>query len=576
MRLLKTSDFQLEYFSDDRKIPDYAILSHTWQEGQEVLFADMSSGIETALGKSGFRKLQYSCKQAQNDGYEYIWIDTCCIDKGSSAELSEAINSMFAWYQKAEKCYAYLADFPANPALTSLAQSKWFTRGWTLQELIAPHTVVFYSSDWLELGTKWTLCNQIATRTGIDEEVLSGRKTLASRSIARRMSWACKRDTTRTEDQAYCLMGLFDVNMPMLYGEGSKAFLRLQEEIMKYSDDQSLFAWTDPAADEDEHKGLLATSPRYFEKGGDIVPYTSDWDQKSAPFSISNKGLCIDICLTRWKDDIYAAAINCPAPPNFEGFLGIYLKRLASNDGQFARVQTRTLCRLSAKGNPETVYIRQSQVQTTAQDVYRLHVFQLRQGPTVSADSGYTARYAAGSSVTSEEAAHLAKFAPKAWSKSLQTTFKISLAAGQLAGVIYFERHDGKRLLVLLGSLAGFTVGFDAVDINQEITTSILGTTISKEIALKLYQASFNPKAPGMNIVLEDHQVRLTAEQRVQDGIKYYMVDIAIEPIYHALNPIDMIKDRVPMLQNEVGQRPHNARPDPPRGFRKLRSALNI
>ena len=562
MRLLKTSNCELEYFSDDNKIPKYAILSHTWQDGQEVLFADMSSGIETVRGKSGYKKLQYSCRQAQNDGYHYIWIDTCCIDKSSSAELSEAINSMFSWYQKAEKCYAYLADFPVDPAVVSLTESKWFTRGWTLQELIAPHIVVFYSSDWVELGTKHTLVDKIATRTGIDIKVLSGSKTLASTSVARRMSWACNRHTTRTEDQAYCLMGLFDVNMPMLYGEGSKAFLRLQEEIMKHSDDQSLFAWHDPEAHEAEHRGLLASSPQYFEKSGDIVPYTSDWD-RSAPFSISNKGLCIDICLTRCTDDIYAAAINCPVPPNFEGFLGIYLKRLPTNNGQFARVQCRTVCRLNRKGNLETIYVRQSHAAITAQEVYRLHVFQLRHGPIGSAAGGYRALTAIGSPFSDEEKTHLAKFAPKTWSKGIQSNFKISLAAGQVAGSILFERHDGKMLFVLLGSSADFTVGFDAVEAEEPDTSRNL-------------EASFNPKVPGTNILLEDHQVRVTTEQLVQDSIKYYKVDITIEPIYHALNPIDMIMDRMPMLQNEPGQRPHDARSEPTKGFRKLRSALNF
>jgi hypothetical protein len=340
-------------------------------------------------------------------------------------------------------------------------------------------------------------------------------------------------------------MGLFDVNMPMLYGEGAKAFLRLQEEIMKHSDDQSLFAWTDPAAYLGEYKGLLASSPQYFEKSGDIVRYSSDWDHNS-PFSMSNKGLRIDIHLTRWRDDVYVAALDCPAPPNFEGFLGIFLKRLATNDRQFARVHAHDLCRLNGKGNSETIYVRQSHAATASQDIYPLHVFQLRKGPMVSADSGYKALKVTCSSVNTEQLPHLAKFAPKAWSKGLQSTFKISPAAGQLAGTILFERHDGKKLLVLLGSLADFTVGFDAVEVTGFYQWPEL-------------QALFIPQVPGTNIVLKDHQVRVTAEQRVQDGIKYYMVDIVIEAIYYALNPIDMIMDRVLALQNELGQRPHDA-----------------
>ena len=126
--------------------------------------------------------------------------------------------------------------------MSVLTESRWFTRGWTLQELIAPRSLTFYSSDWHELGTKATLHDSLSKRTGIDVEILRGKKRLESTSVARRMSWACNRQTTRTEDEAYCLMGLFDVNMPMLYGEGSNAFLRLQEEIMKHSDDESIFA----------------------------------------------------------------------------------------------------------------------------------------------------------------------------------------------------------------------------------------------------------------------------------------------------------------------------------------------
>jgi hypothetical protein len=221
------------------------------------------------------------------------------------------------------------------------------------------------------------------------------------------------------------------------------------------------------------------------------------------------------------------------------------------------------VCRLNRKGNFQTIYVRQSHAATTAQEVYRLHVFQLRHGPTSSADSGYRALTSEGFQFSEEEKTHLAKFAPKTWSKGIQSRFKISLAAGQLAGTILFERHDGKTLFVLLGSLADFTVGFDAVEAEESDSTRNL-------------QTSFNPKVPGTNIVLEDHQVRVTTEQLVQDSIKYYMVDITIEPIYHALNPIDMIMDRMPMLQNEPGQRPHDARSEPTKGFRKLRSALNF
>ena len=163
--------------------------------------------------------------------------DLCCIDKTSSAELSEAINSMYRWYQESGVCYAYLADVPPN----AFSKSRWFTRGWTLQELIAPSTVIFLDQKWQEIGTKSSLQRVISEITGIPTDILLG-GDLEDASIAQRMSWASKRETTRVEDAAYCLMGIFSIHMPMLYGEGERAFIRLQEEIMRVSDDHSLFA----------------------------------------------------------------------------------------------------------------------------------------------------------------------------------------------------------------------------------------------------------------------------------------------------------------------------------------------
>ncbi|RDL34748.1 uncharacterized protein BP5553_07876 [Venustampulla echinocandica] len=196
--------------------------------------------------KLGYKKIKFGCEQSIKDGLDWIWVDTCCIDKSSTAELSEAINSMFSWYKNAWVCYAYLSDVPGDTDLSrnvsSFALSRWFTRGWTLQELIASPDVLFYSASWQFLGSKLSLCELLTEITGIDEEVLKYRN-LESTCVAKKMSWAAKRETTRIEDAAYCLLGIFDVNMPLLYGEGSRAFARLQEEIMKVSDDQSLFAW---------------------------------------------------------------------------------------------------------------------------------------------------------------------------------------------------------------------------------------------------------------------------------------------------------------------------------------------
>ncbi|KAF2252443.1 HET-domain-containing protein, partial [Trematosphaeria pertusa] len=220
MRLLDVRALQLKEFVDNT--PPYAILSHTWEE-EEVLFADLFD-LESAKKKKGFEKVSKACEQARRDGFDWIWIDTLCIDKSSSAELSEAINSMFAWYKRAAQCYAYLFDVSG---LHDFKGSKWFTRAWTLQELLAPSSIgqgeiagmEFFSSKWKSLGTKATLSRRISAVTGIAEAYLRG-QSLDTASISMRMSWAAERRATRAEDIAYSLLGIFDVNMPLLYGEG--------------------------------------------------------------------------------------------------------------------------------------------------------------------------------------------------------------------------------------------------------------------------------------------------------------------------------------------------------------------
>ncbi|KAK0723609.1 heterokaryon incompatibility protein-domain-containing protein, partial [Lasiosphaeria miniovina] len=265
MRLLNTSNEQAKEFLGD--IPRYSILSHTWGQ-EEVSLSDLLRGPDHFRGLSGYAKIAGACAVARREGFDWIWIDTCCIDKSSSAELSEAINSMFNWYKDADVCYAYLSDV-LDLDLDVFAASRWFKRGWTLQELIAPAVVVFLGSTWRELGTKASLAVEIASITGIDTQVLSPQPAAMDRSwtaryygrwtaryyptsiravldecsVAQRMSWAARRVTSRPEDQAYALMGLFGVNMPLLYGEGSKAFIRLQREIMNQSDDMSIFVW---------------------------------------------------------------------------------------------------------------------------------------------------------------------------------------------------------------------------------------------------------------------------------------------------------------------------------------------
>jgi hypothetical protein len=275
MRLLNSTTLKLHEFIGSQ-IPPYAILSHTWGE-EEVSFQELQGG--NAVEKKGFEKIKRCCEIATEDGFEYAWVDTCCIDKTSSAELSEAINSMYRWYQKAEVCYAFLSDVPSDEDPdkegSAFRKSRWFTRGWTLQELIAPLHVQFLGRDWKDIGSKLSLQNVISEITKIQTGALLGEERLANFSVAQKMSWASNRVTTREEDIAYCLMGIFDINMSMLYGEGTKAFIRLQEQIITNSEDDSIFAWCGRAIDgdreiEDEGQGLLAFSPEPFVDSGNI------------------------------------------------------------------------------------------------------------------------------------------------------------------------------------------------------------------------------------------------------------------------------------------------------------------
>ncbi|OAL51660.1 HET-domain-containing protein [Pyrenochaeta sp. DS3sAY3a] len=248
MRLIDTATLEFQTFNDERQLPPYAILSHTWRDA-EVSFEDfraMLSGNSRerlrVQAMAGFQKIKRTCRIALNHRISYVWVDTCCIDKSSSAELTEAINSMFKWYKKAKVCYAYLDDVNISSYEQELPKARWFTRGWTLQELIAPENMIFFSKDWEVIGSKESLVEALESITTIPNDALCN-APLDGFSVAERMSWIAERETTKAEDLAYALLGIFEVHMSLAYGEGDKAFLRLQEEIMKYSDDQSLFLW---------------------------------------------------------------------------------------------------------------------------------------------------------------------------------------------------------------------------------------------------------------------------------------------------------------------------------------------
>jgi hypothetical protein len=283
MRLLEyTNNGELSCTKDfigDDKVPAYAILSHTWQEGQEVTFDDLKN--HNRKSKSGYDKIRFCAQQAHRDGLRYFWVDTCCIDKSNHVELQNAINSMFRWYQEAVKCYVYLTDVSfkkrrADYELVEFAwepafrESRWFTRGWTLQELLAPRNVEFFSREGNLLGDKGTLQQQIREITGIPVHALQG-VSLGEFSVEERMSWTKQRRTTYKEDKVYSLLGIFGIYMLSNYGEGEEnAFKRLQEEINKDKTNQECIKHlrlTDPRDDkkriEDTKGGLLKDSYRW-------------------------------------------------------------------------------------------------------------------------------------------------------------------------------------------------------------------------------------------------------------------------------------------------------------------------
>ena len=313
MRLLNTATLSFKDFFDSN-IPQYAILSHRWGE-QEVSYKELRKGIGAGAGGQGLTKIKECCDLARARGHEWVWIDTCCIDKRSSAELSEAINSMYRWYERAVECYVYMQDVDycdwelrrlqtlkqmnakgggrgvaAWQSLTArFCRSSWFTRGWTLQELLAPRCVIFYDASWAEIGEKQWLAEEIAGATHIDAAFVKGLKGVRSASVAQRMSWASRRTTSRSEDMAYCLFGLFGISLPLLYGEGAAhAFIRLQVEIIRRSKDESIFAWTS----DQEFSGLLATEPSFFAGSADVVSSMGRGEGRNRPpYSVTNNGI---------------------------------------------------------------------------------------------------------------------------------------------------------------------------------------------------------------------------------------------------------------------------------------------
>ena len=352
MRLIRVQDYSLVEVTGPDDYP-YAILSHTWNATGEVSFDDMKD-LGVARARSAWPKIEQTCARARSQNIAYVWIDACCIDKSSSAELTEAINSMFEWYKKATSCYAYLSDLAVSPngdpasdrarqqLRADLGRCWWFRRGWTLQELIAPKVVEFLDCSWTHRGMKASLRYEIALITNIDVSVLSNSEELSTIPVARKMSWASKRQTTRPEDIAYSLLGIFGVNLPLIYGEGAKAFIRLQEAIAQSTNDLSLFAWS-----EDEHSpsfqsyyGVLAQSPGQFASCRQLELIADPLRHDAQFFTITNRGVEFQTSL---KMDLakgdYLMHLDCRDATfqRSQGHFGMIAIRLVKTFSGFAR-----------------------------------------------------------------------------------------------------------------------------------------------------------------------------------------------------------------------------------------------
>ncbi|THV01255.1 HET-domain-containing protein, partial [Dendrothele bispora CBS 962.96] len=231
-RLISTRSLKPVDFGDNIPIPDYAILSHTWGSG-EVTFQELDQHRVNVnaliVAKPGYRKILYACREARRRNLGYLWVDTCCINQEDKGDVHRNIRSMYAFYQNSSICYAYLSDRDSyNLSESSITTSRWFSRGWTIQELLAPPEVVFFDRSWRPLGTRSGRTAEISDITGIPEAILEGQSCIHQVGVEERMSWAVTRTTSRPQDQAYCLIGILGVSLEPNYEEDvNSAFFRL-------------------------------------------------------------------------------------------------------------------------------------------------------------------------------------------------------------------------------------------------------------------------------------------------------------------------------------------------------------
>ena len=304
MRLLNVETYELKNI--EQSVPAYAILSHRWYEEEITLESLNAAQLKnTQEWSPQLDKIRGACARATEAGLKWVWIDSCCINQNSAKELSQSINSMFQWYQKAAVCYTYLSDVVSSTPGSNIFErhetkgqpggkhSEWFERGWTLQELLAPRKMIFFDRNWQKIGTRAELVTEISRITSIEAQYLTGGEEFRNACIATKLSWQAGRRTTEVEDIAYSLVGVLGVQLGPIYGEGRQAFQRLQEEILRTQFDESIFAWTVPAGSLPSHSrpwasdqwGLLAPSPDCFMNSRDIT--VNGPSKRRPPFGIA-------------------------------------------------------------------------------------------------------------------------------------------------------------------------------------------------------------------------------------------------------------------------------------------------
>ena len=334
MRLINVKTFKQADRFENNLIPPYAILSHRWGDN-ELSYKDFLNTTEDTINQD-FAKVARACSQAKQTGLDWMWIDTCCIDKTSSTELSMSINSMFRWYRDAQVCFAYLDDVnPPNKGKVDdqMRKSKWFTRGWTLQEMLASRDMQFFDANWAPLGSRSQLSAVISSVTRISPKHL---EDFRGASVAQKMSWMADRVTTEEEDTAYCMLGIFDLNMDLRYGEGRKAFMRLQEMIISSIPDESIFAWT---TDKVKYSGLLAPWPDCFRDSGDIVLRPENFKPRE-PYQMTVQGLRFPAPITE-DEGYFGLSLQCWRMQNNE-WMAVVVS-LSSKGGYWKRYKCNEL-----------------------------------------------------------------------------------------------------------------------------------------------------------------------------------------------------------------------------------------